>query len=184
MYEAFNAAATGATFLVIAITAIAALIQLRHLRKGNWLAAQLKILEMWHSDKIQTAYDYIKTDLPKNLEDPQYRAELEHGPIDRSKHIEMTMVDWNAQLGLLLEQELIDDAFISMYMPAIRTSWNRLAPVLAILRRGRDPSWIWHFDYLYARAMQFEMRRSDIFGKLKRPTIDDPWISVDHPENA
>jgi hypothetical protein len=183
MYEAFNAVATGATFLVIAVTAIAALIQLRHIRKGNWLAAQLTILEMWHSDKIQTAYDYIKTELPEKLEDPQYRAELEHGPIVRSKHLEMTMVDWNAQLGLLLEQELIDDAFISMYMPAIRTSWNRLAPVLAILRRSRNTS-ILHFDYLYARAIQFETRRPDIFGKIERPTIDDPWISVDHPENA
>ena len=49
MYEAFNAVATGATFLVIAVTAVAALIQLRHLRKSNWLAAQLKILELWHS---------------------------------------------------------------------------------------------------------------------------------------
>ena len=184
MYEAFNAVATGATFLVIAVTAIAALIQLRHIRKGNWLAAQLKILEMWHSDKIQTAYDYIKTELPEKLEDPQYRAELEHGPIVRSKHLEMTMVDWNAQLGLLLEQELIDDAFISMYMlsdpqraeSACSPCWR--SSVAAGTHRSSTSTISTCDAHLETQG------RRDIFGKIERPTIDDPWISVDHPENA
>jgi hypothetical protein len=94
----------------------------------------------------------------------------------------MTMVDWNAQLGLLLEQGLIDDGFIDLYSPAVRTSWKQLAPVLAILRRNRPQS-TWHFDYLVARSTQIPARPwADIFRGLERPAIDDPWLAIDHPE--
>jgi hypothetical protein len=168
--------------LVIAVTAIAALVQLRHRRKGTWLAAQLKILEIWHSEVIQGAYNYIKIELPRRLEDPAYRAELEYGPLDRSVHLEMTMVDRNTQLGLLLEQGLIDDGFIALYSPAIRTSWKQLAPVFAILRRNHAQS-TRHFDYLVARSTQISERPwADVFRGLERPAIDDPWLAIDHPE--
>jgi len=182
-FEILNTAAAVGTFLVIAGTAIAALVQLRHLRRGNWLAVQLKILEMWSSDAIQEPYNYIKVELPEKLKDPKYRAELEYGPIDRSVHREMVMIDWNTHLGLILEEHALDDSFLGFYMPAIVVSWEKLAPVVALLRRGRDENTFQHFEYLVARARAYAARsRRDIFARgLQRPDVPDEWLAIDHP---
>ena len=177
-----NTLAAVGTFLVIAATAIAAVVQLRHMQRGNWLAVQLKILEMWTSPAIQEPYDYIKTVLPERLKDPRYRAELEYGPIDRSVHREMVMLDWNAQLGLMLEKGALDDTFLQFYEPAIVICWKQLAPVLALIRRHRNEHGIEHFDYLVARAMALRAKpRKDIFAEVSRLPAVDEWLAVDHP---
>jgi len=177
-----NTFAAMGTFLVIAATAIAAIVQLRHLQRGNWLAVQLKILEMWSSPALQEPYDYIKTELPEKLEDPKYRAELEYGPIDRAVHREMAILDWNAHLGLMLEKGALDDTFLQLYEPAILICWKQLAPVLALLRRHRNVHNIEHFDYLVARAMALYAKpRRDIFAGVTRPAAVDEWLAIDHP---
>lgn len=183
--EGLNTLAAVGTFVVIAATAIAAIVQLRHLQRGNWLAVQLKILEMWNSETIQEPYDYIKTVLPEKLKDAKYRAELEYGPIDRSVHREMVILDWNAHLGLMLERGALDETFLQMYEPAIVLCWKQLAPVLALLRRHRDEHGIEQFDYLVARTMaQRAKPRKDIFAGLERPPTVDDWLAVDHPPNV
>jgi len=180
--EGLNTFAAVGTFLVIAATAIAAVVQLRHMQRGNWLTVQLKILEMWTSPAVQEPYDYIKTVLPEKLKDPKYRAELEFGPIDRTVHREMVMIDWNAHLGLMLEKGALDETFLQFYQPAIVICWRELAPVLALLRRHRDEHGIEHFDYLVARLIALAERpRKDIFAGLVRPPAADEWLAVDHP---
>jgi len=51
--EAWSAVFSGATFVVIAASAIAALVQLRHLRSSNQLAGMIEINRMWHDPQIQ-----------------------------------------------------------------------------------------------------------------------------------
>ncbi|HEY8322801.1 MAG TPA: hypothetical protein VIG46_13505 [Candidatus Baltobacteraceae bacterium] len=183
--DGWNTVAAMGTFLVILATAIAAIVQLRHLQRGNWLAVQLKILEMWNSEAIQEPYNYIKTVLPEKLKDPAYRAELEYGPIDRSVHREMVMLDWNAQLGLLLEKGALDDTFLQFYQPAVVVCWKQLAPVLALIRRQRDIHGIEHFDYLVARMTALaEKPPRDIFARLTRPRMTDEWLAIDHPRSG
>jgi hypothetical protein len=183
--EILNTLAAGGTFLVIAGTALAALVQLRHLQRGNWLAVQMTILEMWSSEAIQEPYNYIKMELPEKLKDPKYRAELEYGPIDRAVHREMVMVDWNAHLGLILEERLLDETFLQFYLPAIVVSWEQLSPVLALLRRHRDNHSLQHFDYLVARARALAAKpRRNIFADLERPPIKDEWLAIDHPDRG
>lgn len=180
--DKLNTIAALGTFAVIAATAIAAVIQLRHLRRSNWLTVQLKIVEMWNSPGIQEPYDYIKMTLPKALEDPVYRADLEYGPIDRKVHREMAMLDWNAHLGLMLQQGAIDETFLALYWPAVRQSWERLMPVLAVTRRRRGAHFAEQFDYLVARLHAMEAQpRKDMFAGLKRPPVVDDWLSIDHP---
>lgn len=183
--DGMNTFAAVGTFLVILATAVAAIVQLRHLQRGNWLAVQLKILEMWNSQTIQESYDYIKTALPEKLKDATYRADLEYGPIDRSVHREMVILDWSAHLGLMLESGALDDTFLQMYEPAIMNCWTQLAPVLALIRRHRDVHGIEHFDYLVARSMALHAKpRKDIFAGLERPPAVDEWLAVDHPAEA
>jgi len=183
--DALNTFAAMGTFLVIAATAVAAIAQLRHLQRGNWLAVQLKILEMWNSETIQEPYNYIKTVLPEKLKDPAYRADLEYGPIDRAVHREMVMIDWNAHLGLMLEKGALDETFLQLFQPAIVNCWAQLAPVLAIIRRRRDEHGIEHFDYLVARSMALaEKPRKDIFAHLTRPPAIDEWRTVDDPADV
>ena len=183
--DALNTFAAMGAFVVIAATAVAAIAQLRHLQRGNWLAVQLKILEMWNSETIQEPYNYIKTVLPEKLKDPAYRADLEYGPIDRAVHREMVMIDWNAHLGLMLEKGALDETFLQLFQPAIVNCWAQLAPVLAIIRRRRDEHGIEHFDYLVARSMALaEKPRKDIFAHLTRPPAIDEWRTVDDPADV
>ena len=180
--DVLNTFAAMGTFVVIAATAIAAVIQLRHLQRGNWLAVQLKILEMWSSPALQEPYDYIKTVLPEKLKDPKYRAELEYGPIDRSVHREMAILDWTAHLGLMLERGALDETFVRMYEPAVVICWKQLAPVVALIRRHRSDHNLEHFDYLVARTIALQAKPSpNIFSGLTRPPAVDDWLAVDHP---
>ena len=72
--EFWNTFFAAATFVVIAATAVAAIIQLRHLRSTNQMNALLTMMQMWESPGMQEHYHYLISEFPKRLEDPAFRA--------------------------------------------------------------------------------------------------------------
>jgi len=68
--ELLNTLATLATCLVVATTAIAALIQLRHLRASNQIHGQLAINALIQSEEFRRAQMAIQ-DLPDMISDPK-----------------------------------------------------------------------------------------------------------------
>jgi len=85
--ELWSTVFSGATFIVIAATAIAALIQLRHMRTGNQLNALLTLMQMWDTPDMQTHIQYSRTALQQKFKDPkflaQYAKEASHEPSTR-----------------------------------------------------------------------------------------------------
>ena len=63
------------TFVVITVSAIAALVQLRHIRASNQLAGILRYTEWWETPHMQAAIRYVRDDLADHLRDPKYREE-------------------------------------------------------------------------------------------------------------
>ena len=83
------------TLVVIGGSVIAALVQLRHVQGGNQLQALLALEHDFRAPELQAAITYVQEDLPRNLEDPAYRRELEQlGFVDPVAHPEMIACNW------------------------------------------------------------------------------------------
>jgi len=71
--ELVNTFGTLLTVAIIAATAIAAMVQLRHLRASNQITAMLSIGNQFESAEFRNAATLVRRDLDAALEDPAYR---------------------------------------------------------------------------------------------------------------
>src|SRR5215472_2099456 len=100
-WEAISAVSTLGTLIVITVTAIAAAIQLRHMRSANQINAVLGFMERWATPEYRALMNYVTVELEEKLKDPAYRASLMRIPADRIKHPEIAMLDIWEQMGSL-----------------------------------------------------------------------------------
>ena len=76
--ELVNTIATLGTFVVIAATAIAAIVQLRHMRGSNQITALNKLRETMETPDFQAASHFVASELPAKLRDPAFRYQVVH----------------------------------------------------------------------------------------------------------
>jgi len=159
--EALSVAAALGTFLVIAATAVAALIQLRHLRINNQLAGLLTFLQMLQSAEMRELLNFVRHDLAGRMKEPAFVDELRERPVDRAKHPELYVCQFFDQIGSLVRSGLIEEAIIlqtAWYDVALY--WSLLQPVIDATRQntakdGRRKFVFGNFEYLAARAAQW-----------------------------
>lgn len=179
MLEILNSVAALGTFFVITATAIAALVQLRHLRQNNELQAVLA-LRSERSQALEDAYEFARVELPALLEDPAFRAELEASSPRRSVHKELTLCDYFEHIGVYIKHGLIDeDVYFEIGSP--ENYWPYLQPVIAIYRRTRGPSAYENFEYLVMRSLKFnaEHPRGTYPADARRLAVNDPYAEAD-----
>ncbi|HMD02133.1 MAG TPA: hypothetical protein VKG44_04125 [Candidatus Baltobacteraceae bacterium] len=151
-YEAVSAFAALGTLLVIAASAIAALVQLRHLRQSNQLSGLLSVLELFQDEHFHALIDFVRTDLSKRMEDPDFRAGLEEIPVDRREHPEFHVAEMYEEIGSYVRSGLIDETlFLQGHWFNVLLYWRLLQPAIAICRKSR-PFVFENFEYLAARA--------------------------------
>ncbi len=154
-YEAISAFAALGTLLVIAATAVAALVQLRHLRQSNQLSGLLSVLELFQEPHFHELIDFVRTDLAKCMEDPDFRAGLERIPVDRKVHPELHVAEMYEEVGSYVRSGLIDEQlFLQGHWYNVILYWKLLWPVIEIVRRNR-PYTFENFEYFAARAQAF-----------------------------
>lgn len=142
----------GGTFLVITATAIAALIQLGHIRRGNQLPGLLSVLEVFQEPYIHDLVNFVREDLPARMRDPSFRESLEKIPIDRRKHPELHLCEMYEEIGSYMRSGLIDEElFLRAHWYNVGLYWELLAPAIAIARQNR-PYIFENFEYLAVRA--------------------------------
>ncbi len=150
-YEALTAFAAIGTLAVISTTAIAALIQLRHLRASNQLAALLAILEQWKDPQLQEYISFVRRDLAERMKDPQFRADYGHA--DRHVHLELHVCDWWEQIGSFLKYGLIDEAaLMDTTSWQVSTMWELVWPSVKLMREVNGPSVYENFEYIAVRG--------------------------------
>jgi hypothetical protein len=162
-WDALTAISTFATFIVIAASAIAALKQLRHMNAGNHINAALALMDKWSSPEFASAGAYVYGgDLEKNLQDPAYRQELMRTPVNRERHPETVLLGYWEQVGSLVKQGFIAEAAL-MDIASLQcvAAWQRLSPVVAIMRRARGPLVMDNFEYLASRCMMWEAKHAN-----------------------
>ncbi|HYL27541.1 MAG TPA: hypothetical protein VEW74_06870 [Candidatus Nitrosotalea sp.] len=171
------------TFVVIAGSVIAALIQLRHIRAGNQLQALLALERDFRASEVQAALAYVQEQLPARLEDPAYRRELERiGFVDPAAHPEMILCNWLNEMGTLLKRGLVSgDTFMDLFARLIVYCWRQAAPAIAIMRRTRGPAQYHDFEYLAIRAAEWLQKNPHgTFPKgFTRESLPDRWSEID-----
>ncbi len=189
--ELLNTLAAIGSFVVFTATAIAALVQIKHLRASNELDAFLHLSDALRKPELGEALRYVQTDLAAKLEDPAYRAELAHlGFIDARVHREMDACNWFNEVGSLVKHRLVEErTFLDLFARLVTYYWGKLEPVVAILRRERGPSQYENFEYLASLAEKWRAKHptGDYPASAARRTLVDPWREVDAaalPPNA
>jgi hypothetical protein len=157
--ESINTLAAVGTFLVIAATATAALIQLRHLQASNQLQAMLKLNEMWDGAEMRAASHYVRATLPDRQKEPGYVRSLETSSNDWSVHPEVRVMTWWEQVGAMVKHGFIQgDPFLDLASGVVSDDWDRLGITVALMRRTRGPALWENFEYLAVRGRDFIRR--------------------------
>ena len=182
-WEEISAVSTFVTMIVIAASAIAAVIQLRHMRAGNAITGFLGFMDGWSSPHARELQRFIfGGELDRRLTDPDYRAEIERGSIDRLAHPEVEYLDFWESLGMFVKLGyFVEAAVMESGGPTSIIAWERLKPVIALIRRKRGPTAYDNFEFLVSRAMMWEAKHPEGFFPRGTPhlPVPDPF-----PEDA
>lgn len=178
--EMVTAAAASGTFVVIAASAVAALIQLRHMSSNNELSALRAAMESWDSDRVQEAVHFLRAEFVQKMQDRRYRDELDTaGPVDRRSHPELYVCDFWDTLGVFVMHGLLREAaFLEMGAEMVAMNWDILWPAIAIMRRKRGDAVFIGFEYLADRGRLWASRYPNGSGTKHwtRRQLADPWL--------
>lgn len=173
MLQILNTAAQIGTFLVIAATAIAAVIQLRHMRANNQLEGLLSVLARVEDSNFNRWVTAAQRQLPEMLADPEYRQSVIDGTFDRDvAWLNLAnSYDW---VGSLVKNRLIPvEAFLDVYSFRVQQAWKVIEPVATLVRpHVGDAVWE-NFEYLYVKAEDWsKAHRHGTYPKhLRRVTL-------------
>jgi hypothetical protein len=181
--ETLNTLAAFGTFVVIGATAVAAVVQLRHMRATNQLWALITLYHDFNHPVLQEALRFVQNYLPQKINDAGYRHELDgRGFIDARQHMELEVINWFEVTGTLVKQGAIEESvFLELFGRLAAAYWDILAPVIAIVRRRRGDGQYANFEYLAIRAKDFIAKNpgGDLPRGLRRIAVSDPWLAID-----
>lgn len=177
-----------ATLCVLSAAAIAALIQLRHIRTSNESQTFSSAFALWFSADVQRGVRFIQHELAVKMEDPAFRRELDNaGAVDHEHHPELNVIDYFDNVGNYIVLGNVREALI--LHPAaqlISNLWETLSPTIAIMRRKRGKQLYASFEYLAWRSQLWNQRYPDGytppgFARLPNP---DVWRQADETAAA
>jgi hypothetical protein len=159
--EFVNTFATLGTFVVIAATAMAAIVQLRHMRGSNQITALNELRETMETPDFQAASHFVVTELPAKLRDPAFRYELAHRFARTDKHEPLirkinSLGNFYEGMGLLVKTGLVEQTLVmEMWSSNVALDWENLAPIAAMSRRAQGDALWENFEYLAVIAQDW-----------------------------
>jgi hypothetical protein len=185
--ELVNTLATFGTFLVIAATAIAAVVQLRHARSSNHIAALNELRETMETPDFLAAQHFVQGELSRKLKDPAFRYQVET-PSARTDEVRPFIAKINAignfceGMGVLVKTGLVDrELVLQMWTEQLIGYWRALEPVTAIHRRRAGDA-IWeNFEYLTVSAQDWLAAhpKGTYPAGARRIALKDQWLDAD-----
>lgn len=190
--EMLNTVATLTTTLVVAAAAIAALVQLRHLRAGNQINAMLTIGNEFAEEAQRKAVELIRRDLARSLEDLAFRdyhvaVALAAAPANADPaHQEL----WSSArlvgntyetLGALVKNRIVDQRiFMDLYGANVSRDWSAMEGYIALLRDAtHKESYYENFEYLTVLSQDFAERAPSTYPSgLRRLKPRNPWAAT------
>ena len=157
--ETWSVIFAGGTFVVIAATAVAALIQLRHLRAGNQLTTLLTLMRMWDQPDMQEHIKYMRGPLQQKLKDPTFVREFAQGQLSRAEHPELLVADFWEQVNAFMKYGLMDErSWLDIASVQITSAWAALEPAINSMRTRSGMGTFENFEYAAVRAKLWLLR--------------------------
>lgn len=170
--ETWSVIFAGGTFVVIAATAVAALIQLRHLRAGNQLTTLLTIMRMWNQPDMQEHIRYLRGALQDKLKDPAFMQQFATGPLTRSDHPELLVADFWEQIGAFVKYDLLDERpVLDIAGGQALLAWNAVEPAVMAMRTRSGNAVFENFEYIAVRAQLWKKAHPDGAYPTKTPRM-------------
>jgi hypothetical protein len=147
--EAWSTIASLGTFAVIAATAIAAIIQLRHTRSSNQLAAITEMRETFESEKFRQSRCLVLEQVPKLLADPVERNKLGGEILSPELYAIRDVANFFETMGVLVKFGIVDQTLVcDLWDGVVFKTWKQLEPVIMIRRNVSDRGLWASFEYL------------------------------------
>ncbi len=182
LLEVLSTGAAVGTFIVITATAIAALVQLRHMRTSNEIAALTEFRETWESDRLAAARRVLD-DVVRRLSDPEVRRALMTRPLPAEYRPVLNIGDLWDNLGAFVRYGMIDANLVFTIWPrTVRYTWMQMQPLIALLRRSPMNQDIFaHFEYLVVLAEDYMSRNvgATYPRNVRRLPMTDSWLEED-----
>lgn len=179
--EWLTAIATAGTFVVIAASAMAALLQIRHMRSGNAISLLTAYNNEFDTQEFQLAFAYVRSELPKRLEDDAVLDALANAPPFLGEFAAIrTIANFFEDMGAFVLTRLLDRRIVcTLYAENVTSAWRSIAPVAALLRHKLESPSIWeNFEYLAVLSEHFTERYpSGLYPpSLRRMPLDDRLV--------
>jgi hypothetical protein len=187
--EVWAAATQIGTFVVIAVTAVAALVQLNHIRSANLVSATNAFHDEYDGPELRDAFSFVRTQLKDRLEDQAFRAELRALWTDRVKHPEIMVCNFFDKWGAIYRHGAIDQPmFMQHDAHVVLAFWQRLEPVIALVAHESAGSNVdfQQFEYLAVQAQDWIAAhpQGDYPRGVRRMPITDRWKDVDERDQS
>jgi hypothetical protein len=164
--ELINTLASVASTVVIAATAVAALVQLRHLRAQNQISGQLALRQVLLDRDFLEAVGRARQEVPMLMKEPAFRkyvADYHLGLAEDNERYdslyeEILLVGRNLEnIGNMVRNGLTDGRiFIEQWSPLVIVAWNAIEPLLRIRRVAERGDYAWEdFEYLTVLARRW-----------------------------
>lgn len=185
--ELANTLATFGTFVVIAATAVAAILQLRHARSSNQIAALNELRETTERPDFMEASHFVQGGLAAKLQDPAFRYQIAMRSArtdeNRSLIAKANLVgNFFESMGTLVKTGLVDKGLALQIWDGIAIqAWGHLAPYVAILRRSAG-NVLWEkFEYFTVLAEDWMAAhpKGTYPPGMRRISLKDEWLQAD-----
>jgi hypothetical protein len=155
--EWVTAIATAGTFVVIAASALAALLQLRHVRGSNQIAALTECRETLESPEFRDAQAFVSYELPKRLADPVEWQNITRMPFQGEYEAIVTVANFFESLGAFVRNGIIDRRIAcDLWYGVVLRNWNALLPVTTYVRRSVGRGLWENFEYLALLSQRYD----------------------------
>ena len=186
--ELVNTLATFGTFLVIAGTAIAAIVQLRHARSSNQIEALAEISAERDNPDTRSAERFVLHGLGEKLKVPSFRYQLANPRAmtaeTQSSNSDIRRVgNFFENIGALVKNGLADkELVLDIFSGQALNNWEHLAPVTAIIRQSRQNNAIWeNFEYLAVLSQDWDTAHpnGNYPAGVRHIDLKYPWAEAD-----
>jgi hypothetical protein len=183
--ETLTTAAAVGTFVVITATAIAAVVQLRHLRAQNQLTGLLTVFARVEDPESNKWVDAARDLLTSRMPDPEFRRSLVDGTYERKNNPWLNLANSYDWVGSLVKHDLIpEESLLDVYSGRITQAWAIIEGVVPLVRKRFGPS-VWeNFEFLVVRAGEWNRRYPNgTYPKgVPRLEVNVTWPELAAPE--
>lgn len=178
--ELWSTIASVGTFVVITATAIAAVVQLIHIRSSNQIAILTDFRGETQNPEFREAEVFIRS-IDEKLDDPAFRALFTQEPLPASLWGYLRVVRLYETLGAFVKRGVLDaDLVCDLWAPVVAAAWENTARATVVARRTRGPAMMENFEYLALLARRHMARHPTSYPKNEpRIAPQDPWVKDD-----